>query len=188
LEIIDRNGIPWLRGSQIDTALGYSGNKGGTQTDTPFGVKKLYSRHKDEFTEEMTTLLNLPTPGGVQPVRVFNPRGCWLLGMFAKTAKAKDFRRWVLDVLEERSESSSGKHVLKWNDRSTISGHEQMKLCSICGAMMGHKPHMDSSLFKMIKYCTLCGSAVILMAECYLEIPIDYECPDNTIDIDTIFS
>ena len=42
------------------------------------------------------------TAGGRQPVRIFSPRGCYLLGMLARTERAKAFRRWVLDVLEGR--------------------------------------------------------------------------------------
>ncbi|CAJ0743827.1 hypothetical protein R76696_04673 [Ralstonia mannitolilytica] len=35
-------------------------------------------------------------------MRIFSPRGCYLLGMLARTERAKAFRRWVLDVLEGR--------------------------------------------------------------------------------------
>ncbi|MFQ5647524.1 MAG: Bro-N domain-containing protein, partial [bacterium] len=94
LEIIDHNGTPWLKGPQIGGALGYKSRHGNA-------VSKIYDRNKDEFTPEMTTVIDLPQiGGGVVPTRIFSPRGCWLLGMFARTDKAKDFRRWVLDVLE----------------------------------------------------------------------------------------
>lgn len=33
-------------------------------------------------------------------VRVFSLRGCHLIAMFATTDKAKEFRRWVLDILD----------------------------------------------------------------------------------------
>jgi hypothetical protein len=33
-------------------------------------------------------------------VRIFSLRGAHLLGMFARTARAAEFRRWVLDILE----------------------------------------------------------------------------------------
>lgn len=41
IDIIDRDGNPWLRGSQIATPLGY---KKGQR------VTELYTRHADEFT------------------------------------------------------------------------------------------------------------------------------------------
>ncbi|MDR3436416.1 BRO family protein [Telmatospirillum sp.] len=64
-------------------------------------VVHLYQRRADEFTDDMTALVDLPTPGGIQRIRVFSPRGCHLIGMFSRTTKAKAFRRWVLDVLDK---------------------------------------------------------------------------------------
>lgn len=93
IEVIDLKGQPWLRGHQIGIPLGYD-----AQPDT--AIKKLYARHADEFTPDMTAMVELPTAGGVQQVRIFSPRGCHLLAMLARTPKAKAFRRWVLDVLE----------------------------------------------------------------------------------------
>jgi prophage antirepressor-like protein len=37
----------------------------------------------------------------VQDVRVFSLRGAHLLGFFAETRRAKDFRRWALDILDQ---------------------------------------------------------------------------------------
>ena len=94
-DVVDIHNVPWLRLPQIEGALGYA--SGGKALST------LYTRNADEFTEEMTQVLELPTAGGVQPVRVFSPRGCYLLGMLARTERAKAFRQWVLDVLEGRT-------------------------------------------------------------------------------------
>lgn len=91
-DVVDRNGDAWLRGLQIGGALGYA--------KPDHAIWKLYETHKDEFTEDMTALVKLPTEGGVQEVRIFSPRGCYALAMFARTKVAKAFRRWVLDVLE----------------------------------------------------------------------------------------
>ncbi len=90
-DVIDRNNQPWLRGAQIEQALGYTREN---------AVKQLYDRHADEFTDSMTAVVTLPTPGGPQETRIFSLRGCHLLAMFARTHIAKEFRRWVLDVLE----------------------------------------------------------------------------------------
>lgn len=87
-----RNGQPWIRGYQIGRALGY---------DKPeVSIPQLYTRHADEFTDEMTAVVKLPTEGGEQDVRIFSLRGCHLLAMFARTPVAKAFRKWVLDVLD----------------------------------------------------------------------------------------
>jgi prophage antirepressor-like protein len=98
LQIIDHDGHPWLRGSQIATALGFSVSQ---------RITEIYTRHADEFTDTMTALLTLPTDGGEQKVRVFSLRGCHLLAMFARTKVAKDFRRWVLDVLDGMEKDKS---------------------------------------------------------------------------------
>lgn len=99
-DVVDIHNVPWLRGPQIAGALGY--NRDDRLAD-------LYARNADEFTDEMTQVLELPTAGGVQPVRVFSPRGCYLLGMLARTEKAKAFRQWVLDVLEGRTVARQSK-------------------------------------------------------------------------------
>ncbi len=95
-DIVDIHQVPWLRGPQIGDALGYA-------KDGRVSIDKLYKSNADEFTEEMTQVLDLPTAGGLQPVRVFSPRGCYLLGMLSRTERAKAFRQWVLDVLEGRA-------------------------------------------------------------------------------------
>lgn len=53
----------------------------------------------------MTALIDLPTKGGIQQVRIFSLRGAHLLAMFARTKVAKEFRHWVLDVLEGEAEA-----------------------------------------------------------------------------------
>lgn len=92
-QITDINGQPWLRGLQVASALGYK--------NPAADIVNLYNRNADEFTDSMTQVIELPTAGGKQQVRVFSLRGCHLLGMLARTKVAKEFRRWVLDVLEE---------------------------------------------------------------------------------------
>mgnify|MGYP001809546680 CR=1 FL=1 len=92
-EIVDWQGRPWLRSPQIAEALGYA--QANRVTD-------LFTRNADEFDATMTEVIDLPTAGGVQPVRIFSLRGAHLLGMLARTERAAAFRSWVLDVLEGR--------------------------------------------------------------------------------------
>ncbi|MGP1605778.1 MAG: BRO-N domain-containing protein [Moraxella sp.] len=92
----------WLTSGELAIALGYA------ETDS---VTKLYNRHIDEFTSSMTQVIdfsetvNLTVPRSqqnlVKKIRIFNLRGCHLVGMFAKTKVAKDFRKWVLDILDK---------------------------------------------------------------------------------------
>lgn len=95
-DIVDRSGQPWLRANQIGLALDYSDGK---------AIQRIYARHKDEFTDAMTGVVKLTTPSGEQETRVFSLRGAHLLAMFARTAVAKEFRHWVLDVLEGEAEA-----------------------------------------------------------------------------------
>ncbi len=96
-QITDINGQPWLRSPQIAVVLGYN------RADR---INEVYAHNADEFTDSMTQVIELPTAGGKQQVRVFSLRGCHLLGMLARTKVAKEFRRWVLDVLEKEVSGS----------------------------------------------------------------------------------
>ncbi|MDR5615566.1 MAG: hypothetical protein RAM38_15530, partial [Arsenophonus sp.] len=37
------------------------------------------------------------------PVRIFSLRGAHLIAMFARTHIAKEFRKWVLDILDKQA-------------------------------------------------------------------------------------
>lgn len=87
----------WLTAAEVGEALGYSDDK---------AIHRLYRKHADEFTVNMTGVVKVTTPGGVQDSRVFSLRGAHLMGMFSRTAVAKEFRRWVLDVLDREVQHS----------------------------------------------------------------------------------
>ncbi len=114
IAIIDRDGRPWLAAADLARALGYE------RSDK---VTRLYHRHADEFTDDMTQVIdlsgapkvgfpennNLHGGGGTSPtsIRIFSPRGCHLVAMLARTERAKAFRRWVLDVLEKLAQPTA---------------------------------------------------------------------------------
>lgn len=87
----------WLTASEVGEALGYSDDK---------AIHRLYRKHADEFTVNMTGVVKVTTPGGVQDSRVFSLRGAHLMGMFSRTPVAKEFRRWVLDILDREVQHS----------------------------------------------------------------------------------
>ncbi|MBJ8938576.1 hypothetical protein I5424_04025 [Citrobacter koseri] len=87
----------WLTASEVSQALEYADDK---------SVQRIYTRHADEFTEKMTGVVKLTTPRGMQESRVFSLRGAHLIAMFARTPKAKEFRRWVLDILDREVQHS----------------------------------------------------------------------------------
>ncbi|BBL75441.1 BRO-N domain-containing protein [Methylomagnum ishizawai] len=102
-DVIDRTGQPWLRGSQVATALGYA---------RPDALNKIYERNRDEFTDAMVGNVKLTLSGNLETeVRIFSLRGCHLLAMFARTRIAKEFRKWVLDVLDRLAAEVKSTHT-----------------------------------------------------------------------------
>lgn len=101
--IVDHQGQPWLKASEIAQALGYADES---------AINRIYARRSDEFTDKMTLTVNLTVKGfgsgnSEKEVRIFSLRGAHLLAMFARTSVAKEFRTWVLDVLEQQSGNHS---------------------------------------------------------------------------------
>lgn len=84
-------GEKWLTASEVGQALEYADDK---------AIHRIFNRHADEFSPQMTGMVKLTTPGGMQDMRVFSLRGAHLIAMFARTPKAKEFRRWVLEILD----------------------------------------------------------------------------------------
>ena len=92
LSVINQQNQTYITASDLGAALEYA---------MPMqAVLKIYDRNADEFTAEMTALIEMPTAGGLQKVRIFSLRGAHLIAMFARTKVAKDFRKWVLDILD----------------------------------------------------------------------------------------
>jgi len=106
IEVIDHHQQAWLTGEQIGLAIGLKHAR--------IGANKLYNRHADEFTEKMTTVVDMGTVDGKQrQVRIFSSRGAWMLAMWAQTERAKQFRQWVLDVLETHQQPQADKPASK---------------------------------------------------------------------------
>ena len=94
---IIKNNQTWLSSSELAKALGYSQEN---------AVAKIYNRNADEFSEKMTTIIKNPQLPNLG-MRIFSLRGCHLIAMFARTAIAKKFRIWVLDILDRETKSTS---------------------------------------------------------------------------------
>lgn len=87
----------WITSSELSRALGYA------RADA---VTKIYDRNLDEFTQDMTQIISNPQNPNLG-LRIFNLRGCYLVTFFARTPVAKEFRRWVLDILEKEPKSKN---------------------------------------------------------------------------------
>jgi len=99
----------WVTSTQLADMLEYKQSR---------AVTKIYNRYADEFTETMTQTVSNPHVPNLD-MRIFNLRGCHLLAMFARTDKAKEFRRWVLDVLDNevaRSNATRSSLMFKHNE------------------------------------------------------------------------
>lgn len=82
----------WLTSTDVAKALGYKNTK---------SITNLFNQNADEFSDGMTQVIESVTSGNYRKkVRVFSLRGAHLIAMFARTDVAKEFRRWVLDILD----------------------------------------------------------------------------------------
>lgn len=97
------SGSIWFTSTELAKALGYK------KTDA---ISQIYARNADEFSESMSLTLNMKVNGinnslRNKSVRVYSLRGAHLVAMFATTTKAKEFRRWVLDILDREVEQGN---------------------------------------------------------------------------------
>lgn len=91
------NNLPYLTATQVGAALGYS---------RPDKINSIYQSHRDGFTDTMTDTTETVLSGNLTTTtRIFSLRGCHLLAMFSKTPVAKEFRRWVLDLIEQQNQT-----------------------------------------------------------------------------------
>lgn len=134
---VTRENQPWFRSSELARALGYSDDR---------KVSRLYDRNSDEFTPEMTQLVEIvdvpemgTTGNLLTKTRIFSLRGCHLLAMFARTPVAKAFRRWVLDVIEQYGDRVPVAEPVTVNDEP-ISTAQRAELKLIVDAKLSTYP------------------------------------------------
>lgn len=91
-QFIEKDGEFWLDADTIAEALGYA---------TPAAIFKLFERNKGELRDYSAEVKLTSTDGKAYYKRVFNEEGLYLISMLARTAKAKEFRRAVAQLLKE---------------------------------------------------------------------------------------
>lgn len=129
IRLIERDGKKWASAADIARALGYA---------RPDAVTRIYDKRKIEFSGSMTMLTMVetadPQTDGLllnkTTARVFSLRGAHLIGMFARTKKAQEFRRWVLDVIEQHQAEPS--LIQEWYEAKAALD-AQDKFASLCG-------------------------------------------------------
>ncbi|WP_432784698.1 hypothetical protein AAEX37_01969 [Oligella sp. MSHR50489EDL] len=129
IRLVEKDGKRWASAADIARALGYS------RADS---VTRIFDKHRAEFSKSMTSLVMVETAdhrnGGVllnkTMARVFSLRGAHLIAMFARTKKAQEFRRWVLDVIEQHQVAPS--LIEEWyKARADLDAQE--RFASLCG-------------------------------------------------------
>lgn len=106
----------WITSRELGQALGYSRED---------AVNKIFERNSEEFTGNMSRNVKLTLQGQTRDVRIFSLRGAHLVAMFARTAIAKQFRKWVLDILDREV---LGKQI---ESRQSVSPEQQALLHEI---------------------------------------------------------
>lgn len=96
---VKHNGQIWLTSKELARALDYKNTK---------SIANLYNENEDEFTSGMSLVIDSVTNGINSSsrrlkIRIFSLRGAHLIAMFARTPVAKEFRRWVLDILDRET-------------------------------------------------------------------------------------
>lgn len=180
----------WIRAAELARALGYCDES---------KVSRLYRRNADEFTPEMSQLIEISAEaqngllGSAGRCRIFSLRGCHLLAMFARTPVAKAFRRWVLDVLEKYAAEQQSSRPLAEDmvlppADAPISPSDQSILQSVVKAKIASLPeeqrgkglfpqiwsrfnnHFRLGSYKQLPQCRMAEAVTYLMG---LELPAD---------------
>lgn len=137
-DVVDRSGQPWLKANQVGQALGYS---------RPDAINTLYQSNADEFTAAMTALVKLrhgndgAGQSQMREIRIFSLRGCHLLGMFARTEIAKEFRKWVLDILDQQPSVAPARLPIR--SRADLSFTQRDELGRLRNWVVAHIPGRD---------------------------------------------
>ena len=143
---VERNGQIWLTAGDLARALGYAKVNAVTQ---------VYERNKDEFNQSMTQVIDNPQSLNLR-LRIFSLRGAHLIAMFSKTAIAKQFRKWVLDVLDREVVTK------QLESRQSISPEQQALLHEIVARRSGGERKIFAEMwarhnrhFKIPRYAEL---------------------------------
>lgn len=126
--VVERDGKTWLTATDIARALGYA------RSDQ---VSRIFDRHEREFSDSMTMIYQTVSLGMTAPpvdMRLFSLRGAHLIGMFARTSKGVEFRKWVLDQLDavEAQAIPQRSLMVEWF-KAKAAVDDQTRFASMCG-------------------------------------------------------
>lgn len=153
--VSQNDGQIWLTSSQIAEALEYK----NTQS-----ITKLFNTNSDEFDETMVKIVKLPTvnhavtdsvttlktKGLSNKMRIFSLRGCHLLAMFARTVKAKEFRKWVLNILAKEVGQPVLTKVEKTEPKAKTTVADRVPLKDAVNVLVAKSSLNYSDAYKMV--------------------------------------
>ena len=127
----------WITSADLARALSYKAAD---------SVTKIFNRNSDEFDSSMTQTVKLTVSGEInglqhKTVRVFSLRGCHLIAMFAKTSVAKQFRKWILDLISNEAQKFTGR---------TTTADDRTGLRHAVDAMVTKKGLLYPDVYKMV--------------------------------------
>lgn len=160
IKITNHNGKQWFAATDISKALGYK------RSDI---ISKLYRNNADEFSEGMVENTEVVVLGNLKKtVRLFSFRGAHLIAMFAKTDTAKQFRKWVLDLIER--EAAMQQPALPHQDMTEAQKYElknaiDTKVLDYCGGNKKIRAQVYKTIytslyhwFQVTSYCNIPSS------------------------------
>lgn len=135
----------WVTAEELGRALGYAqGNEGK-------GVSKLFERHADELAR-YRRFVKMTNGDTTHRVTVFEERAIYHMALLAKTERAKQFRMWVAETLDDLR--THGKLIIsrdEWErtqqllERLLIAYETQAKsaadMASCAGRILGLRSH-----------------------------------------------
>ncbi|EBJ7125080.1 hypothetical protein DY703_23795 [Salmonella enterica] len=97
----------WFASKDIASALGYAKTN---------AITHIYNVNADEFSAGMTEVVETTTSGNLRMrSRVFSLRGTHLIAMLAKTPLAKEFRKWILDLLDDEAAAFKEAYIAEFD-------------------------------------------------------------------------
>ena len=109
--VIERNNKLFISAVELASALGYKNSN---------SISRIYARNKDEFSNAMTEEVKLTLSGNLtKSVRIFSLRGAHLIAMFSRSTIGKEFRKWVLDVLDKETSPQKNDYLQPHPKRRT---------------------------------------------------------------------
>ncbi|ESK54879.1 hypothetical protein F990_02322 [Acinetobacter tjernbergiae DSM 14971 = CIP 107465] len=123
----------WITSTELARTLGYKQEN---------AVSKIFNRKADEFTSKMTQVIENPQLPNLG-MRIFSLRGCHLIAMFARTPVAKEFRKWVLDILDREVQPTTKNHKT-----------ERVVLNDAVNMLVAKSQHLNfSDAYKLVHQC-----------------------------------